>query len=90
MSKIKPLDNRLVVQVDAVKEKTDSGILLSKENQEKQCRGVVTDIGPKIEDIKIGDYIMFPDYAGTIVYTDGQEYLILRETEIMAIIEEGK
>ena len=86
MSKIKPLDNRLVVQVDEVKEKTDSGILLSKENQEKQCRGVVTDIGPKIEDIKIGDYIMFPDYAGTIVYTDGEEYLIMRETEVLAVL----
>tara|TARA_R110000868_G_scaffold65399_6_gene195659 strand:- start:19415 stop:19684 length:270 start_codon:yes stop_codon:yes gene_type:complete len=88
MSKIKPLDNRLVVIVDEVKEKTDSGILLSAENQKKQCRGVVMSIGPKIEDIKIGDYIMFPEYAGTIVYSDGEEYLILRETEIMGILED--
>lgn len=86
MSKIKPLDNRLIVQVDAVKEKTDSGILLSTENQKKQCRGVVTDIGPKIEDINIGDYVIFPEYAGTIVYTDGEEYLIMRETEVLAVL----
>lgn len=88
MSKIKPLDNRLIVSPDAVKETTDSGILLSTENQKKQSKGLVVAIGPKVENVKYGDYVLYPEYAGITVVTDGEECLILRENEIMAIIEE--
>ena len=59
---------------------------MSTENQNKQCRGVVTDIGPKVNGINIGDYVIFPDYAGTIVYTDGEEYLIMRDAEVLAVL----
>ena len=90
MSKIKPLDNRLLVQADAVKEKTDSGILVSSETQKKPNTGVVLEVGPKVETLKSGDYITYPDYAGTIIYTDGEEYLIMREAEVLAILEDSK
>ena len=90
MSKIKPLDNRLTVKVDAVKEKTNSGILVSSETQKKPSTGVVLEVGPKVETLKSGDYITYPDYAGTIVYTDGEEYLIMREAEVLAILEDSK
>lgn len=86
MSKIKPLDNRLLVQADAVKDKTDSGILVSSETQKKPNKGLVLEVGPKVETLKSGDYITYPDYAGTILYTDGEEYLIMREAEVLAVI----
>jgi len=88
MSKIKPLDNRLLVQADAVKEKTNSGILVSSETQKKPNTGVVVAVGPKVKALKSGDYITYPDYSGTVVVTDGSEYLIMRETEVLAIIGE--
>tara|TARA_R110002051_G_scaffold20896_1_gene56260 strand:- start:561 stop:827 length:267 start_codon:yes stop_codon:yes gene_type:complete len=88
MSKIKPLDNRLIVKVDAVKDKTDSGILISSETQKKQTKGLVVAVGPKVETLKSGDYITYPDYAGSVVVTDGHEYLIMRETEVLAVIGE--
>jgi chaperonin GroES len=86
MSKIKPLDNRLIVKVDAVKDKTDSGILISSETQKKQTKGLVVEVGPKVKTLKSGDYITYPDYAGSVVVADGEEYLIMREVEVLAVI----
>tara|TARA_R100000781_G_scaffold68885_1_gene43439 strand:+ start:273 stop:554 length:282 start_codon:yes stop_codon:yes gene_type:complete len=88
MSNIKPLDNRLLVKRDETKETTDSGIVLTATEQVKQSTGIVLEIGDKVESLSIGDRVVFPDYSGTIVVTEGEENLILRETEIMAIIEE--
>lgn len=86
MSKIKPLDNRLIVKVDAVKEKTNSGILVSSETQKKPNSGVVVAVGPKVDILKPGDYVTYPDYAGNVIVTDGEEYLIMREIEVLAVI----
>jgi chaperonin GroES len=83
---IKPLSNRIVVKVDDIKDTTDSGILVSSESQKKPNKGLVLAIGPLVESLKPGDYVTYPEYAGSILVTDGEEYLIMREAEVLAVI----
>lgn len=92
--KIKPLGNRIVVQRKEAKT-TKGGILLPESAQEKPRQGVVIAAGPgKIDDkgktvpmdVKAGDQILFSSYSGTEYKADAQEYLILSEEDVLAIV----
>lgn len=92
---IKPLGDRVVIKVLASEEKTKSGIVIPDNAKEKPQEGEVVAIGTykiidgkKVDlDVKVGDRVIYSKYAGTEVKLDGQEYLILRESDILAILE---
>ncbi|MDI3328848.1 MAG: co-chaperone GroES [Alicyclobacillaceae bacterium] len=92
---IKPLADRVVIRPVEREEKTASGIVLPDTAKEKPQEGEVVAVGPgryedgrRIEmEVKVGDRVIFSKYAGTEVKYDGVEYLILRESDILAVLE---
>ena len=91
--KLRPLDDRIVVKRLDAEEKTAGGIILPDNAQEKPQKGKVIavgagkllDSGARAEpDVKVGDTIVFGRYSGTEVKVDGEEYLIMRESDILA------
>ena len=94
--KIRPLHDRVIVLREGEEEKTKGGIIIPDTAKEKPIEGTVTAVGAgKIgEDgkkqpleVKKGDRVLFGKYAGTEIQIDGVEHLIMREDEIIAIIE---
>ena len=92
---LKPLGDRIIIELVEVEEKTAFGIVLPDSAKEKPQTGKVVavgtgrvlDNGTRVElDVKEGDEIIFSQYAGTEVKYDGTEYLILRESDVLAII----
>lgn len=92
---IKPLGDRIVIKVIENEEKTESGIVLPETAKEKPQQGEVLAIGSgEIVDgkkvpleVEVGDKIIYSKYAGTEVKLDGEEYLIIRQSDVLAIIE---
>ena len=88
---LKPLADRVLVKNDKAETKTASGIIIPEAAQEKTQTATVVAVGPGTEDekitVKIGDNIMYDKYAGTQVKIDGEEHLILRMSDIIAVIE---
>ena len=94
---IKPLGNRVLIKMKEGEEKTKSGIILSGSAQEKPQIAEVIEVGPgelvkegnersKME-VKKGDNIIISEYAGTKVKFEGQEYIIVKQDDILAIVE---
>lgn len=92
---IKPLGERIVLKVLESEEKTKSGIVLPDTAKEKPQMGKVLAVGSgKVLDngeklpleVKVGDQVLFAKYAGTEVKLDGEEYMILKESDILAIL----
>lgn len=91
---IKPLADRVIIKALPMEEKTKSGIIMPDTAKEKPQEGEVVAVGPgKMEksvrvalDVKAGDHVIYSKYAGTEVKYDGEEYLILKEADILAII----
>jgi len=92
MSKVslKPLADRVLVEPAQAEEKTSSGIIIPDTAKEKPQKGSVVAVGEGKKDepltVKAGDTILYGKYAGTEVTIDGKEYLIMRESDIFAII----
>jgi chaperonin GroES len=93
---LKPLGDRLVVEPMEQEEMTASGLVLPETAKEKPQQGTVLATGPgrrdddgdRIElDVAIGDTVLYAKYAGTEVKIDGKKLLILKETDVLAIIE---
>ena len=93
---IRPLHDRVVVRRVEEERKTASGIIIPDNAAEKPDRGEVIAVDPgKVGDdnervamqVKVGDKVLFGKYAGTAVKVDGQELLIMREEDLLAIIE---
>jgi chaperonin GroES len=93
--KMKPLADRVVIKPSPAEEKTKGGIILPDTAKEKPVVGEVVAIGPgKVADdgkkipmeIKVGDKVLYGKYSGTEVTVDGEEYLIMREADIFAIM----
>jgi chaperonin GroES len=92
MSNLKPLGDRLIIEVLEEEQVTASGIVLPDSAKEKPQRGRVISVGPgRYEDGKLvpvdvveGDEIIFSKYGGTEVKVEGNEYLILRESDVLA------
>lgn len=92
---IKPLGDRVVIKVSESDVKTASGIVLPDTAKEKPQEGVVVAVsegkyvdGKKVAlDVKVDDKVIFSKYAGTDVKVDGTDYLIVRDSDILAVIE---
>ena len=93
---LKPLGNRLVVEPIEEEEMTAGGIVLPETAKEKPQKGKVISAGPgdrnekgdRIQmDVKAGDTVLFAKYAGTEIKVDGKKFLILRESDVLAIID---
>ncbi|HAO22747.1 MAG: co-chaperone GroES [Desulfobacteraceae bacterium IS3] len=94
--RLKPLQDRILVQRVEEETKTKGGIIIPDTAKEKPAEGKVVAIGngkigedgKKIAiELKVGDRILFGKYAGTEVKIDGQEYLIMREDDVLGVIE---
>ncbi|WAA12578.1 co-chaperone GroES [Fervidibacillus halotolerans] len=92
----KPLGDRVVIELLETEEKTASGIVLPDTAKEKPQEGKVVavgngrvlDSGERVPvEVKVGDRIIFSKYSGTEVKYEGKEYLILRESDILAVVE---
>lgn len=92
---IKPLADRVVVKMVEAEETTKSGIILTAAAQEKPQVAEIVAVGPGgVEDgkevsmyVKVGDKVIMSKYSGTEVKLDGNEYTILRQSDILAIVE---
>ena len=88
---IKPLGDRVVIKRLEAEEKTASGIILPGQAKEKPQMAEVVAVGPGTEDIKmelkVGDMVIFSQYAGTEVKFEGEEYTIMAQRDILAKVE---
>lgn len=95
---LKPLGDRLVVQPVEQDDQTATGIFLPETAKEKPQQGKVVAAGPGarteagerlLMDVKVDDIVLYARYAGTTIKLQGTEYLILKETDVLAIVENG-
>ena len=93
---VKPLDDRVLIKQSKAEEKTAGGIVLPDAAQERPQRGKVVACGPgKLLDsgergkmsLKKGDEVYYAKYAGTEVKIDGEDYVILRESDVLAVVQ---
>jgi chaperonin GroES len=88
--KIKPLSDRVLVEPAAAEEKTASGIIIPDTAKEKPQRGTVVAAGPGKPDepvtVKVGDHVLYGKYAGTELQLEGKDYMMMRESDILAIV----
>ena len=94
---IKPLMNYVLIKKDEEKTVSSGGIFIPETSQEKPSTGTVLDIGEGLWDdahgllkpmtVKVGDKVLFPRLGGKTVEFDGEEFLLIRETELLAIIK---
>lgn len=94
---LKPLGNRVVVEPQEQEEKTTSGLFLPETAKEKPQKGSVISVGPGDRDeagnripldVKVGDIVLYAKYGGTEVKINDKKLLILRESDILAVVEE--
>lgn len=87
---IKPLADRVVVEPAAAETKTASGIIIPDSAKEKPQEGVIVAVGAGKKDepltVKVGDKVLYGKYSGTELKLNGKDYLIMRESDILAII----
>ncbi|MDG3584083.1 MULTISPECIES: co-chaperone GroES [Galbibacter] len=87
---IKPLADRVLIEPLAAETKTASGIIIPDNAKEKPQKGTVVAVGPGTKDekvtVKVGDTVLYGKYAGTELKLEGTDYLIMRESDILAIV----
>ena len=95
--KLKPLQDRVIVKRMEEEEKTAGGIIIPDSAKEKPMKGQVLAVGPgkagkdgeRVKPtVKKGDFVLFNKYAGTEIKIDGEDQLVMREDDILAIIDE--
>lgn len=84
-SPIKPLGDRIVAVREEVQEKTASGIYIPDSSKEKSVIAKIVAVGPKAS-LKVGDKILYKEYSTTEVKVDGQDYLIVKEEDVLATV----
>lgn len=87
---IKPLADRVLVSPAAAEEKTIGGIIIPDSAKEKPLKGKVVAVGLGTKDeemiLKIGDEVLYGKYAGTELELDGEKYLIMRQSDVLAVL----
>mgnify|MGYP000297769854 FL=1 len=87
---IKPLADRVLIEPAAAETKTASGLIIPDNAKEKPQKGTVVAIGTGTKDepltVKVGDTVLYGKYAGTELKLEGSDYLMMRESDILAII----
>jgi chaperonin GroES len=88
--KIQPIGDRVLIKADAAEEKTSGGIIIPDTAKEKPQKGKVVAVGKGSKDepmtVKTGNTVLYGKYSGTELSLDGNEYLMMREADILAII----
>src|SRR3989440_13008541 len=96
--KFRPLHDRIVVKRIDAEEKSAGGIIIPDTAKEKPSRGEVLAVGPGGRDeagklipidVRVGDRVLFGKWSGTDVKIDGEELLVMKESDIMGVLEEG-
>lgn len=96
-STLRPLSDRVIVTVLEEEEVTVAGIIIPENAQEKSTRGLVIAVGPGSRDqdgnympldVEAGDEIVFSKYGGTTITLEREDYLILRESDLLAVVQE--
>ena len=89
--KLVPLGDRVVLKQVEAEEKTKSGIILTSQAQEKPQEATVISVGPGKDDVKmevkVDDKVIYSKYAGTEVKLDGEEYIVVKQDDILAIVK---
>ncbi len=87
---VKPLADRVLVEPAAAEQKTAGGIIIPDTAKEKPQKGTVVAIGTGKKDepltVKVGDQVLYGKYSGTEITVEGKDYLIMRESDILAVI----
>ncbi|MFK2819565.1 co-chaperone GroES [Flavobacteriaceae sp. LMIT009] len=87
---IKPLADRVLIEPLAAETTTASGIIIPDNAKEKPQKGNVVSVGPGTKDepitVKVGDTVLYGKYAGTELKLEGKDYLMMRESDILAIV----
>tara|TARA_B100000989_G_scaffold56022_1_gene37800 strand:- start:3483 stop:3755 length:273 start_codon:yes stop_codon:yes gene_type:complete len=88
--KLKPLADRVLVEPSAAETKTNSGIIIPDTAQEKPQKGKIVAVGKGTKEhpvsVKVGDNVLYGKYSGTDLKYEGKDYLIMKESDILAII----
>ncbi len=93
--RLKPLGDRVVLKQMVAEETTKSGIILAGQAKEKPQQAEVLAVGPGVKEdgklipmeVKVGDQVIFSKYAGTEVKMDEEEYMIVKQSDILAIVQ---
>lgn len=85
--KFRPLKDRVFVKYSDEAEKTAGGIYIPESAKEKPQKGIIEAVGSEVKEIKVGDTILFDKYSGSKVNIDNNEYLIIKEEDILGIIQ---
>jgi len=87
---VKPLADRVLVEPAAAEQKTAGGIIIPDTAKEKPQKGTVVAVGTGKKDepltVKVGDQVLYGKYSGTEITVEGKDYLIMRESDILAVI----
>ena len=87
---IKPLADRVLLEPMEAETKTASGIIIPDNAKEKPQKGTVVAVGPGTSEnpitVKVGDHVLYGKYAGTELQHDGEDYLIMKESDILAMV----
>ena len=87
---VKPLSDRVLIEPNAAEEKTAGGLIIPDTAKEKPLAGTVMAVGPGTSEVtmevKKGDKVLYGKYAGTEITVDGKQYLIMKQSDILAII----
>ena len=95
--KLKPIQDRVLVKREDAEEKTSGGIIIPDTSKEKPSKGLIVAVGDGVRDekgniipmtLKVGDKVFFTKWGGTEVKIDNEDLLIMKESDILAIIEE--
>ncbi|MQY79242.1 MAG: co-chaperone GroES [Bacteroidetes bacterium] len=90
LKKIKPLADRVLIEPTEAEAKTSGGILIPDSAQEKPQKGKVVAVGTGTKDVemevKVGDTVLYGKYSGTEINVDNKDYLIMRQSDIIAIL----
>jgi len=83
---IKPLGERVLVKTEKAEEKTASGLFIPQTSQEKTQFAVVEAVGTEVKNVKVGNKILHDKYAGTAIKIENEDYLILEEKDVLAVV----
>ncbi len=87
MAKVQPLADRIVAQAEEASDKTASGFYLPEDAKEKPQMAKVIDVGKDVAEVKKDDTIVYPKYGTTEVTIEGEEYMILKEEDVLGVIK---
>jgi len=85
--KFKPLKDRVFVKYSEEAERTAGGLYIPESAKEKPQKGIIEAVGSEVKEIKVGDVILFDKYSGSKINIDNNEYLIIKEEDILGIVQ---